>query len=107
VSKRKPLDPSIKEVCSRIYKSDPKRFKRLITWVKTKQKAGYTNAVIADSLKAFEPYKNSSGNWWPYLSVCLAKVYTMAKQSEAGQYKSMSKRELTKVGAILRKIMGL
>ena len=101
------LDPKIKEICSRIYESDPERYRQLINWVKKQQKKEYTDPMIADALRAFEPYKDTNAHWWPYLDKVLAKIYTKAKQGEAGQYKSMTKAELTKVGAILRNIMGL
>ena len=101
------LDLAIKEVCGRIYESDRVKYRRLIQWVKAMQKFDYSDVVIADALKAFEPYKNIDGQWWPYLNVCLSKVYTMAKQSESGQHKTISKVELDQVGDVLRKIMGL
>jgi len=99
------LDPTIKKICSRIYESDPGRYRQLINWVKRQQKYEYTDPMIADALRAFEPYKDSVIIWWPYLDKVLDKIYTKAKQGEAGQYKSMTKAELTKVGAILRNIM--
>jgi len=101
------LSPIIKDVCSRIYESDPGRYGQLINWVKRQQKYEYTDPMIADALRAFEPYKDEVIIWWPYLDKVLDKIYTTVKQGEAGQYKSMTKAELTKVGSILRNIMGL
>ena len=102
------LDPVIKQVCSRIYESDRVKYHRLIQWVKTMQSKLYTDKQIADTLILFEPYAaNVDNHWWAYLHKLLTKVYTMAKQGESGQHKTISKVELDQVGDVLRKIMGL
>ena len=103
---RKVLDPAIKEVCSKIYESNPVRFRQLINWVKRKQKLEYTDLMITDALKAFEFHMDVT-DWWPYLDKILAKLYIIGQQNEAGLYKRMSKTELTKVGNILRTIIDI
>jgi len=96
------LDPAIEKVCTRIYKSDQRRYRRLILWVRTQQKKKYTDPMIADALRMFEAYKDTiDDGWWGYLTKLIAKVYAEEKQGESKGHKTISKGELDRVGNVL------
>ena len=73
-SAKKTLDPRIKEVADRIYKADPQKFGRLVVWIKTKQKEGFKDEVIALTLQSFESYAKDVKDWYPYLDRVILRV---------------------------------
>jgi len=99
------LDPAIKQHCTRIYRSNPVKYKLLIKWVKTYQKKQYTDAMIAETLSRYSVYRDHVKDWWPYLTKLLAKVRTGRLQAESKQYKTISKKELVRMRDVLKGII--
>ena len=68
------LDPSVADLVSQIYHSNPAKFGRLIVWVKTAEKEHFSTKVIAEALRQFIPYAPDCENWWPYLRSIVNKL---------------------------------
>lgn len=72
--KNRQLAPGIKAVADRIYQSDPKKFARLIVWIKQAQKEGFAEPVVVMALERFEPHRGAIDNWYPYLDKLIYKA---------------------------------
>jgi hypothetical protein len=83
------LDPRIKEVADRIYHKDPDRFRRLITWIKDKEKRDYPVEVIVETLSQFEARDRNTKikDWWPYMERIHTKVYGQWNEAQAARVK--------------------
>ena len=74
LKKKKELDPQIKAIADKIYRSDRKKFERLIVWIKQAQKHHFADEVIAAALREFERYAATVTDWYPYLDKIIDKV---------------------------------
>jgi len=72
--KRRVLDPRIKVVADRIFKSDPVKFVRLVVWIKDAESKQYPAEVIVAALEQFEPYAAKINPWYAYLSKIVLRV---------------------------------
>lgn len=89
VNSRK-LTADLKAAADPIYGSDPKKFQRLIVWIKDKQKRDYADEIIGDSLKAFWEMEKKSKikDWWPYIERIFTKAYARWNEAQAANYKA-------------------
>ena len=101
--KKKTLDPRIKVAADRIYNPNPKRFRRLVVWIKEKEKYGFKPEWIVSALQEFElKMAGINGEWWPYLEQIGKRIRAKALQAESAKFKN----EPVKLGAILDRAMG-
>jgi len=91
------MSPKIKAWSDKIYASNPKRYSRLIVWIRQAQKHQYSTKAIAVALEEFYRYCDDSKitNWYPYLDAIIYKIegklnaekheadHQSAKQAEA------------------------
>lgn len=78
------LTPDLKAAADPLYRSDPKRFQKLIIWIWQKQKEGHIDVDISAVLRALRAREEKHGpvdDWWKYL------------QGENGTGQSMVDRE--------------
>jgi len=92
--KRRELDQRIKEPADRIYKSDRKKFDRLIAWIKQAQRYKYSDEVIGLTLVAFERYVPVVQDWWPYLDRIIDKMEKDVNARQAQKDHERFKEEL-------------
>ena len=95
--KRKELDPKIKAVADRIYKSDPFKFQRLIQWIKQAEKYHYPAPVIAETLERFEARAGDVTNWYAYLDTMILKVRGDYNRDQSVSEHERHKAELREV----------
>ena len=96
------MDEKLKQVCSRVYASDPAQFRKLIVWVKLQERAKVPLEVITDSLCALESVLPLTAPWWPYLEAIVKRKRTEYLQAEAGHHK---KYQPGSFGAILANLI--
>lgn len=84
-NKTRKLDPEVQEIVVRIVKTDPKKFKRLVVWIKGVEAVGYLPSWIATALRDFEqsPAFTDADDWWPYLDKVAKKARTRFLQEHA------------------------
>lgn len=95
-------DPQIKQWADQIYAIDPKRYDRLVAWIKGNERRD--PAVVAGTLEKFLPYaRDPNIRWWAYLDKILdkesAKYNARITQDESEKYK----RELKEIAESLRR----
>ena len=92
------LNARIKEVADKIYQTDLVGFKRLVVWIKSKQRDRFSDEVIALTLEQFEPHASKVKDWWPYLDQVAVRVrnQTNGKAAEKSweQFKNDEKQWL-------------
>ncbi len=86
------MNEDIKRVADRIYYSNPKKFVRLVVWIRQAEKYKFETVVIVTALERFEKYAASVGdNWYPYLDKLIKKV-----DGDINADRSLSEHELHK-----------
>lgn len=87
---KKELDPEIKKWADRIYKTDTKKYDRLVSWIKAAER-NYKSTVIAKTLELFMPHVETCTDWWPYLDKILDKE--AAKENARNHEKEHEERK--------------
>lgn len=88
----KELNPAIKEQATKIYMTDPKKYARLIAWIKAAER-NYSTEVIAATLEQFVPYAEGVKDWWPYLDKILDKTEARTNAREFEREHEQVKRQ--------------
>lgn len=99
VDKSKPgtkLGPELAATAGLLYDSDPRRFERMIVWIKIQQKAAYEDADIAETLRKLRAREEKHGpvdDWWAYLEgengtgqSLIKRVRSQRLQGEAAEF---------------------
>lgn len=68
------LDARIKVVADKVFATDPRKFYRLMGWIKQAEKNNYSPEVITAALVEFLPYAKTANPWWQYLDHIAYKV---------------------------------
>lgn len=72
-AEKKKLDPRIKEIATKVYETDKKKFDRLVVWIKQAEKEHFSVDVIVAALERFLPYARDIVQWYPYLDKLIYK----------------------------------
>lgn len=82
-------NPELKALLDRIYKRDPVRYQRLIQWVWTERKVGWSEGALIETLKMADPYLDVAPNWWAYCTKLLPKATGRDNEKKAAELKQM------------------
>lgn len=84
------LSDEIKRIADPIYRSNPVRFKRLIVWIKEKEKRDYPVETITTTLRLFweREQKSKVAEWWPYINRIFTKQWTAWNEEQSKKHKA-------------------
>lgn len=105
---KKKLNPAIKAAADPIFNSDPKKYEKLVAWIKAAEAGHYSAAVIIAALVAFQPYAASVGDrWWGYLDKMIDKEEAKQNGRNAAIESEKRKREDDETAQALLRRYGL
>jgi hypothetical protein len=98
----KRIDPEIKKWSDQIYQTDPRKYARLVVWIRAACRH-HTVIVVAASLERFAPYAGEVTDWWPYLDKILDKTEAIKNARDSETDSERHKRDLKDIEAMLNR----